>query len=175
MPIQMLNTPPPYTPLSSSRAVAFTLCLLLLLYGPISDVLANNETYTPRSEEEVEILSLVVASEIKSNDWTKSELVCFSVNGLDPSAALVKSLRQRHPNLRSAAEWRRKFNCGYELELTYTQLDSSQGMKVRSKVLDFRDINSGEAHIVSLLKDGEYSLQKVDGKWSVSSYVTKPL
>src|SRR5262249_49749260 len=101
--------------------------------------------------------------------------ICFSVNGLDPSAKLVKSLRQRNPNVRSTAEWSKKFNCGFELQLDYTQFGVSRSIKVRSKAIDLREINTGEAHIQTLLKAGEYSLQKVDGKWSIKGYLAKPL
>jgi hypothetical protein len=162
-------------PLPAVKIVASTLSLLVLLCGSVPAVTANEQTYTARSQEEVEVLSLVVSSEIKTNNWAKSELICFSVNGLDPSAALVKTLRQRHSNVRSAAEWPKKFNCGFELQLEYTQFDLSRNIKVRSKVVDLRDINKGVGHIAVLLKDGEYSLQKVDGKWSIRDYAAKPL
>ena len=157
------------------RKVASAICLLALPYGSVPNVNANDQTYSPRSQEEVEVLYLVVASEIKANDWPKSELICISVNGLDPSAKLVKSLRQRNPNVRSTAEWSKKFNCGFELQLDYTQFDVSGSAKVRSKVIDLREINKGEGHIATLLKAGEYSLQKVDRKWSIKGYVAKPL
>ena len=51
----------------------------------------------------------------------------------------------------------------------------SGSIKVRSKVIDLREINTGDAHIATLLKAGEYSLQKVDGKWSIKGYLAKPL
>jgi hypothetical protein len=77
--------------------------------------------------------------------------------------------------VRSSAEWAKKFNCGFELQLEYTQFDLSQSVKVRSKVVDLREINKGEGDLAILLKDGEYSLRRVNGKWSVSEYVTIPL
>jgi hypothetical protein len=162
-------------PLPAVKTVASTLSLLILLCCSVPAVIANEQTYTARNQEEVDVLSLVVSSEINTNNWSKSELICFSVNGLDPSAALVKSLRQGHTNVRSAAEWPKKFNCGFELQLEYTQSDLSRDVKVRSKVVDLRDINKGEGHIATLLKDGEYSFQKVDGKWSIRDYTAKPL
>ena len=131
--------------------------------------------YTPHSQEEVDVIALVVASESKANNWQKSEEICLSINGLNPTTALVKSLRQRNSSVRSSAEWPKKFTCGFEIQLEYPQLGSSQEVKVRSKVLDLRDINRGEAHIVTVLKDGEYSLHKVDQKWSISEYSAKPL
>jgi hypothetical protein len=162
-------------PLPAVKTVVSTLLLLVLLCYSVPAGTANEQTYTARNQEEVNVLSLVVSSEIKTNKWSTSELICFSVNGLNPSAALVKSLRQGHSNVRSAAEWPKRFNCGFELQLEYTQFDLSRDIKVRSKVVDLRDINKGEGHIATLLKDGEYSFKRVDGKWSVRDYTAKPL
>jgi hypothetical protein len=147
----------------------------MLLHGCVPNVIANEQTYVPRGEEEVDVLSTVLASEIKANNWTKSDLICFSVNGLDPSAKLVKSLRRLNFNVRSSADWTKKFNCGFELQLEYTQFDLSRSIKVRSKVVDLREINKGEGDLALLLKDGEYSFQNVGGKWSKSEYIAKPL
>jgi hypothetical protein len=158
-----------------SKAMVSVLFAVMFLSSSSRNIVAKEQTYTPRSSEEVDVISLVVASEIQANNWAKSELVCFSVNGLDPTEKLVKSLRHRNLNVRSSAEWSRKFNCGFELQLEYTQLDLSESVKVRSKVVDLREINRGEAHIATLLKDGEYSLHKVDAKWSINQYATKPL
>ena len=153
----------------------FALFAVMFLCAASPTVPANEQTYTPRSEEEVDVISLVVGSEMKANNWSKSELICLSINWLNPTAKLVKSLRQRNVNVRSAAEWAKRFNCGFELQLEYTQLDLSRDVKVRSKVLDLREVNKGEAHIVTLLKDGEYSVRKVEGKWAISEYAKKPL
>jgi len=161
--------------LSAFRTAASTLWLLVLLYSSAANVIADGQTYILRSEEEVEVFSLVVASEIKSNNWAHSEVICFSVNGLDPSPKLVKSLHKRNLSVRSSAEWPKKFNCGFELQFEYTQFDLSRIIKVRSKVVDLREINKGEGDLALLLKDGEYTLQKVDGKWSIREYVEKPL
>jgi hypothetical protein len=155
------------TVVSATVLGAFLLCSGLGL-------LSSEKTYIPRSEEEVEVLSLVVASEIKANNWTKNELICFSVDGLDPSPKFVKSLRERHLNVRSSAEWTKKFNCGFELQLEYSQFDLSQNMKVRSKVVDLREINKGEGDLGLLEREGEYSFQKVDRKWSIKEYAAKP-
>ena len=51
---------------STLRAIASVLCAAVLLCGSSPNVLANEQTCTPRSEEEVEVLSLAVASEIKA-------------------------------------------------------------------------------------------------------------
>src|SRR5271165_4401884 len=96
---------------SAFRAIASALFAVVLLCSSGPNVLANKQTYTPRRQEEVEVLSLIVASEMKANNWAKSELICFSINGLDHTAKLVKSLRQRNLNVRSSADWTKKFNC----------------------------------------------------------------
>jgi hypothetical protein len=162
-------------PRPAVKTIVSTLSLFILLCCSVPAVTANEQTYTARNQEEVDVLSLVVSAEIKSNNWAKSELICFSVNGLDPSAALAKSLRRVHSNVRSAGEWPKRFNCSFELQIEYAQFDPSRDIKLRSKVLDLRDINKGEGHIATLLKDGEYSFQKIDGKWSIRDYTVKPL
>jgi hypothetical protein len=73
---------------------------------------ASNETYSPRSADEIGILSVLLKAEFQANKWTKNERTCFSVKGLDPSPELVETLRQ-HLNVCSSAEWRSKFDCGY--------------------------------------------------------------
>jgi len=161
--------------LSRFGKVASTVSVLVILCGFGLSVTANEREYAPRSNEEVDILSLVVGSEIKANNWPMSTLICFTVDGLDPSAKLTKSLRDRYSSVRSSAEWPKKFNCGYELQLQYTQFDPSGDIKVRSKVIDLREINKGEGHIAILVKDGEYSLQRVGGRWSTKAYAAKPV
>lgn len=86
---------------------------------------ASSETYSPSSEDETEILFVVLKAELQANNWTKNELICFSVKGLDPSPKLVKTLRQ-HLNVCSAAEWHKKFDCGFELRIEYPNFDLSQ-------------------------------------------------
>jgi len=75
-------------------------------------------------------------------------------------------------NVRSSAEWVKKFNCGFELQLEYIQFDLSTSIKVRSRAVDLREINKGEGDLALLLKDGEYSIQRIDQKWSITRYVT---
>ena len=156
------------------KIASVTLLGVFLLSSGLS-LPSREKAYVPRSEEEVEVLSLVVASEIKANNLTNNELICFSVDGLDPAPKLVRSLRQRHLNLRSSAEWTKKFSCSFELQLEYSQFDLSQNIKVRSKVVDLREINKGQGDLAVLDREGEYSLQKVDGKWLIKEYAAKPL
>ena len=118
---------------------------------------------------------MIVDSEVKANGWKQDDFVCFSVNGLDPSPQLVKSLRRRKLKVRSSAEWTTKFNCGFELQLEYPPLDSSESVKVRSKVVDLREINTGQGDLALLQKDGEYLLKKENTKWSIGSYLSVTL
>lgn len=108
---------------------------------------------------------------MKANGWKQDDFVCFSVNGLDPSPQLVKSLRRRKLKVRSSAEWTTKFNCGFELQLEYPPLDSSESVKVRSKVVDLPEINTGQGDLALLQNDGEYLLKKENTKWSIGSYL----
>jgi NTF2 fold immunity protein len=150
------------------------LCLgFLLSCIPLTGA-SSGKTYTPKAAAELDVLSLVIASEIKANNWKNNELICFSVGGLNPSSKLLRALRQRGFNMRSSGEWAKKFNCGFELQLEYTQFDLSRSIKVRSKLIDLREINKGEGDLALLEKDGEYSMQKIDEKWSISDYTPKP-
>ena len=144
---------------------------VLLPYCSVLGFVPSENTHLPKGEEEVEVLSLIIAAELKANNLTKSELICFSVEGSYPSRELVRSLRQRDLNVRSSAEWSKKFNCGFELQLEYAQVDLSKSMKVRSKVVDLREINTGQGDLALLQKDGEYLLKKENTKWSISGYL----
>jgi hypothetical protein len=75
--------------------------------------------------------------------------------------------------VRSSAEWTKKFNCGFEVRLSYTKFDLTQSRTVRSQVVDLREINKGQGDLALLQRDGEYLLTKTDGKWSISDYVPK--
>ena len=70
-----------------------------------SFLISAEKTYSPKSGDETEILSLVLKAEVQANSWTKNEMICFSVEGIDPSPNLVRTLRQRDLNVRSSAEW----------------------------------------------------------------------
>jgi hypothetical protein len=158
------------------RVMASGLVFVLVLpSGSGRNGLASGQTYTPRNQDEVELLSVIIATEMKANSWLKSELICVSINGQDPTSELVKSLRQRNLNVCKASEFKKRFNCDFDLQLEYTLVEPLQNAKVRSKIGDLREIKNGEAHFSTLLKDGQYSLQKIDGKWSISGYVSKAL
>src|SRR6266404_8777864 len=95
----------------SPKSVALSLSAVMLMICSALALASGEKTYFANSEEEVEVLSLVLKSEVKANSWTRSNLICFSFEGLDPSPKLVKTLRQRGLNVCSIAEWRKKFNC----------------------------------------------------------------
>lgn len=130
----------------------------------------SNETYSPRNADETEILSVLLKAEFQANNWTKNERICFSVKGLDPSPKLVKTLRQ-HLNVCSSAEWRKKFDCGFEVRIEYPSFELSQGKDIRVQVVDNREINQGTGDLAVLLRDVDYSLHKSDGKWLVTDCV----
>src|SRR5262245_52157122 len=125
------------------RRVCFCALSLFPPYCLVLGVASNEKKHTPKAEEEPDVLSLVIAAEVKANNWTKDDLICVSVDGSYPSIKLVRSLRQRDLNVRSSAEWVKKFNCGFELQLEYIQFDLSTSIKVRSRAVDLREINKG--------------------------------
>jgi hypothetical protein len=44
---------------------------------------------------------------------------------------------------------------------------------VHAEVQDLREINAGKSDLAVLLKDGEYAVRKIDGKWSISDYICR--
>jgi len=130
----------------------------------------SNETYPAGSKDETEVLSVVLKSEFQANNWTKNERICFSVQGLDPSPELVKTLRQ-HLNVCSSAEWRKKFDCRFDVRIQYPSFELSQGRNIRAQIVDLREINQGIGDLAVIVRDVEYSLHKSDGKWLVSDCV----
>jgi len=157
---------------SIGGAAAAVLAFMMLAFFAV--VLNSHEkTYSPKSGDEIELLSLVLKSEVVANSWTKRNLICFSVGQMDPSPKLVKILRQRNLNVCSSAEWPKKFNCGFEVRMQFVSLDASQSARVRAEVLDYRDINKGQGDIAVLQRTGDYAVRKIDGKWSISEYASK--
>jgi hypothetical protein len=147
------------------QSVGLALSAVMLMICSALALASDEKTYLPKSEEELEVLSLVLKSEIKANNWPRSNLLCFSVEGLDPSPKLVKALRQRGLNVCSIAEWRQKFNCVFEVRLQVVSPDLSQSVRVHTQVLDLRP------DIAVIERDGEYLVRKNDGVWVVSDYV----
>ncbi len=135
-------------------------------------LISAEKTYSPKSAGETEILSLVLKSEVEPNKWTRKDKICFSVEDMDPSPKLVERLRKQDLNVCSSAEWRKKFNCGFEVRLRFANYDKSQSARVHAEVQDLREINEGVGHIAVQLRNGEYSVRKIDGKWSISEYIS---
>jgi hypothetical protein len=47
-----------------------------------------------------------------------------------------------------------------------------QSPRVHGEVVDSRDMNDGEGDLAVLQRTGEYAILKIDGKWSISGYVS---
>ncbi len=156
---------------SSTRVSVRAIAAFLLSTCFAFVLISAEKTYSPKSGDEIEVLSLVLKSEVVANKWTKRDLICFSVDQMDPSPKLVRAFRQQDLNVCSSAEWPKKFNCGFEVRMQFVSLDTSQGARVHAEVQDLREINAGEGHIAVRLRDGEYVVRKTDGKWSISEYV----
>lgn len=157
---------------SSTRAAAATV-LTFLMFSCFALILNSAEkTYSPKSGDEIEVLSLVLKSELEANKWTKRELICFSGEQMDPSPKLVRALRQQNLNVCSSAERPKKFNCGFEVLMQFVSPSTSQSARVHAEVQDLREINAGTGDIAIRQRDGEYSVRKIDGKWSISEYVS---
>lgn len=132
---------------------------------------ATDKVYSPKSAERLEVISLVLASEVQANSWTGREVICFSVEGKDPDIMLVRKLRQRGLNVRRLSEWQKNFDCGFHINLRFVSFDPHQAARLHAEVGDVRAINSGVGHFAIRIRDGEYSLSKSEGKWSVREYI----
>jgi len=148
-------------------------CAILLVLCSMSAALGADKTYQLHDESEAQLISLVLKSEIEANSWTPKELICFSVQGLNPTSDLVKNLRKDDLNVGSLAEWEKRFNCAFEVRLKYeyTTLTTLKSTLVHVEVLDLRDINAGSGHIATTGRTGNYSVVKTDGKWTVKEYI----
>jgi hypothetical protein len=130
-----------------------------------------HHVYTPKDPNEVDIFSTVLSAEVKANNWTKRDLICFSVNALDPDKKLVKDIRLHGLNVCSSADWRRSFSCGFQVDFQIIDLALPEAARIRAEVADVREINRGEGDLAILVRKGEYSLHRTEGKWSVAEYV----
>ena len=144
------------------RVFAATLIVLLASTGGLSQ---ENRT---KSTDEVDVLTAVFQSEVTENHWGSKDVICFSIAGKDPSKQLVSSLRKRKLNVCSQAEWRRKLACRFAIFFsTPVVFDSSDAAQVRLQSVDFQDVNTGEAHVVTALRQGEYALKRTEAGWSI--------
>jgi hypothetical protein len=132
---------------------------------------STDKTYSPKNAEEIDLISIVLASESAANNWTNNDLICLSVKWKDPAKPVVKALRKLGLNVCKQSDWEKHFICGFHVDLLFISFDSSQTVRLRVSVADFREINNGSAHIAALVRDGEYSIRKNEGKWSLVDYV----
>jgi hypothetical protein len=132
---------------------------------------ATAREYHTRNNDETEVFAMVMGAEIAANHWGSSELICFSIDGLDPDKKLVKELQQRHLDVCSQSEWRRRLACNFAVYLEPKTLTSSGDGRIHVQSVDFSDVNTGEVHVVTALRQGEYLLKKLNGRWSITGYV----
>jgi hypothetical protein len=132
---------------------------------------SSARAYSPKNADEVEVISLVIASEAKANNWTRDDLICLSIENKDPDRELVKTLRQTGVNICKLSEWRKNFGCPFHVYLRFKGIDQSQTARLRAESADVREINSGNAHVAVRLRDGEYTAHKTEGKWFIGDYV----
>ncbi|HSV21353.1 MAG TPA: hypothetical protein VLH78_00085, partial [Candidatus Nanoarchaeia archaeon] len=67
---------------SPATALIFVVCFAL-------GAIFAGKTYSPKNADEVEVISLVLASEARANKWTKDDLICLSIEYEDPDKKLV--------------------------------------------------------------------------------------
>ncbi len=113
----------------------------------------------------------MLKSEVSANNWTDNDLICFRIQGEDPSKKLVDALRRLKLNVCSEAEWRRKLACEFSIWLAPAIFDSAEEARIRFQSSDVREVNSGKVHFANVLREGEYSLTKTGEGWSVGRYV----
>ena len=157
----------------SSRATAAIMAAFLVSTCFAIILRSAEKTYSSKSASETEVLALVLKSEVEANKWTIKDKICFSVEEMDPSPKLVRKLREQHLNVCSSAEWRKKFNCGFEVLLRFVDFDDSKSARVHAEVQDLREINEGVGHIAIRQREGDYLIRKIDGKWSISGYIAR--
>lgn len=126
-----------------------------------------------RNNDEIEIYAVALRSEVTANQWTDSDKICFSVDGKDPSKKLVEELRNHKLNVCSLGEWPKKTACGYSVWLELVTFDSDDDARIRIQSSDLRDVNTGSAHFATELRQGEYSVKRIGGHWSVAAFAPK--
>src|ERR1700719_2625828 len=113
-----------------------------------------------RNNDEIEVYAAALRAEVSANRWTDSDVICFSVDGKDPSKRLVEVLRSHKLNVCSLGEWPKKTACGFSVWLELATFDSGDDARIRVQSSDLRDINTGSAHFATELRQGEYSMKK---------------
>jgi hypothetical protein len=128
-------------------------------------------TSTPsKTNEETEVFAVVLKAEVVANGWTGKDLICLAVDGKDAGKQLVEALRRHELHVCSEAEWRRNFSCGFGVLLEPVKFESSEAARVWFSSADYREIKKGEGDLAIRLRQGEYSLRKTDGRWSIAQY-----
>ena len=80
------------------------------------------------------MLARGLRSEVVADKCSKKDLICFSVEQMNPSQKSVRALRQQNLNLCSAAPWPKGFNGGFDVSEPFISLDASQSAKVPAEV-----------------------------------------
>jgi hypothetical protein len=155
------------------RLAVFLALSTLPLSRAGSTLLSRENTYSPKSEDEVEALSVVVFEEIGANNATEDHSICFSVDGLRPSPQFVESLRQQNVNVCNSKEQREKSDRSIDLRLENVESDLPKNIiTVRSKVFALRAKESQDNLV--MLEDGDYVMEKVaKGLWWIKKYVNR--
>jgi hypothetical protein len=143
------------------------LLTFLLAFTPIA--LANDK-YSVKDTHEIDVFAAVLQAEVVANGWSKKELICLDIDGGDPDKKLVAALRRQHLNVRSEAEWRRNFTCGFTVRVQPVHFESPKVARVSVSTIDNREINTGRGDLAILIRDGEYLLHNDDGRWSITKY-----
>jgi hypothetical protein len=145
-----------------------TILVLLTCFALSADTAEKSSS--AYNADEVEVISFVLASEVRANNWTKDDLVCVSIDDKDPDKKLVKTLRERGLNVCKASDWQKHLSCGFQVYMRLNSDVPSQRTRVHAATADVREVNSGVAHVAVRLRDGEYSLRKTEGKWTLADY-----
>jgi hypothetical protein len=145
--------------------------MLVLLTCVALTAQTTEKAYSPHNADEVEVISLVLASEVRANNWTKDDLVCVSIDDKDPDKKLVKTFREHGLNVCKASDWHRNLACGFRIDMRLISIDPSQTARLHAVTADFREINRGVAHVAVRLRDGEYSFRKTEGQWTLANYM----
>jgi hypothetical protein len=142
--------------------------IVFLLAAGFSTTAQSNATdYRAVSSNEIEVFAAALRSEFVANHWSQQQVICISVAGQDPTKQLVSELRKRQLTVCSQAEWRKRLACSFAVGLQPATFDSSDKARVRIQSVDFREVNTGTVHFVTVLRQGEYALQRTENRWAI--------
>lgn len=159
------------TQLTEKRRIAAVVVLFVLAFAGLGRLHAKNSR--TRNNDEIEIYAEALQSEVAANHWTDNDVICFSVDGKDPGKKLVEVLRNHKLNVCSLGEWPKKTACSYSVWLELVTFDSDDDARIRIQSSDLRDINTGSAHFATELRQGEYSVKRTGGRWTVAGFTPK--